>query len=397
MAISVGQEVKRVSGAVQLRAEELAKLEALVLQEVAQDLQPESWEGVSYSLITEALVELDLEGLEHGRDPIAEEAESNILRLGDYLSLCLTLAYYPSDGDKETNRHLRAERRSVKDRILADDLSPYAVGLAQSYHERYMMARVAAQRAKAEPNYAVEERVKVDVVAGENKSLAEKVTSELTEERTKKVLPPIRPTNCSDSIRKDLTEEAVEKIRKAAEATKPPPGGVFTVREGSGQTLSEFRAYFQTLSNQRAWGDVHAFFWLCKFVDTSLWMNISLAQGQKILCDPLCRSSYTDAVKVVWSALERLSGREKERESLLSEGQRLAQQPGEAVMAFLYRVNRYKQKCEFAGVTADTAHWLSLARVGMRDELSKKLSYLVNVGKPEVSSLCGGTPGGGQL
>ncbi|EER10381.1 retrovirus polyprotein, putative [Perkinsus marinus ATCC 50983] len=114
-------------------------------------------------------------------------------------------------------------------------------------------------------------------------------------------------------------------------------------------------------------------------------MNISLAQGQKILCDPLCRSSYTDAVKVVWSALERLSGREKERESLLSEGQRLAQQPGEAVMAFLYRVNRYKQKCEFAGVTADTAHWLSLARVGMRDELSKKLSYLVNVGKPEVS------------
>ncbi|EER08283.1 hypothetical protein Pmar_PMAR007954 [Perkinsus marinus ATCC 50983] len=325
------------------------------------------------------MVELDIEELETPEeDPIAGEARDNVRVLGEFLALELELKRILSEGSEDRKRYLRTLRRSARDRLYAEELSPYAVDLPEPFVGRYTQARIQHLRRRKSAEQAQKSEYAIGVKSLSGVSAVEKELG-----KTGSVPVSGQPDRRAGS-RPELTEELVEKIRKAAEATKAPPGGCFVVREGDTQTLAEFRAYFQTIANQRGWGDVHAFFWLAKFVDTALWINISLAHGP-LIENTLSRASYAKAVQIVWDSLERQSGGDKQREVLLTEAQKLVQKNGETLMTFLYRVNSFKQKCHLVGVHQDATHWLSLARIGMRDEFSKSLGYLMRAGKPDIT------------
>ncbi|EER00170.1 hypothetical protein Pmar_PMAR022782 [Perkinsus marinus ATCC 50983] len=409
LAISVGLEVGKVAKEQNVPASRLADLVSMVKSELGEEFESDDWGWVGGILVKEVPVVLDIEPPEQGDDPPSQEASQSVAVLKRLLEAELTLAYHPGDDEvepKDHQRHWRVAKREASDNLWAERLSPFAVMLPKSFEERYLAVRVEYRRSRSQgsrrwageypgawrgmgdPPGAGIQRATVVSRESEIKEYESGPRATVMSPETEVKEQESGPKGIREPPRlRELTEEAVEKIRKAAEATKPPPGGMFKIGDDIDhpQTLSDFRAYFETVSSQRAWTVVHEFFWLAKFVDTPLWLNISKTRGRKLLANPLCRASYSEAVEAIWKSLRNLSGADKEREALLREAQQLVQRKGEGVMAYLYRVNDYKLKCEIAGVCHETPHWLSVSRVGMREDLVKKLSYLVHVGDDDLA------------
>ncbi|KAF4723621.1 hypothetical protein FOZ63_019744, partial [Perkinsus olseni] len=86
-----------------------------------------------------------------------------------------------------------------------------------------------------------------------------------------------------------LTENALEKIRKAVASAKAPPNG--PIRVGGVETLGAFKAFYSDIAETRGWTAIHEFYWLHLHTDERLWMQIKKARG-RLLENPLSRDSY---------------------------------------------------------------------------------------------------------
>ncbi|KAF4651931.1 hypothetical protein FOL46_009982 [Perkinsus olseni] len=121
-----------------------------------------------------------------------------------------------------------------------------------------------------------------------------------------------------------------------------------------------------------------------------------------LLKNPLRRDSYSEAVDDIWRALERRAGKNRESEILQSEGLTMQQKKGESVSDFLHRVNDFRLRCQCAGISHKDSYWITLCRVGLTNELIKKLSCLSAVRTWEewsenVEQMAGDDAAGGRV
>ncbi|KAF4746226.1 hypothetical protein FOZ63_023441, partial [Perkinsus olseni] len=103
-----------------------------------------------------------------------------------------------------------------------------------------------------------------------------------------------------------LREGEREKIRKAAETGRAPPGGPYQI---TGTTpLSLFKTHVSVISSSRGWSKVHEYYYLAHHIEARLWIDIVTA-NRMLLKNPLRRDSYSGAVDDIWRALERRAGK----------------------------------------------------------------------------------------
>ncbi|KAF4677189.1 hypothetical protein FOZ62_018325, partial [Perkinsus olseni] len=135
----------------------------------------------------------------------------------------------------------------------------------------------------------------------------------------------------------------------------------------------------------RGWSKVHEYYYLAHHIEARLWIDIVTA-NRMLLKNPLRRDSYSGAVDDIWRALERRAGKNRESEILQSEGLTMQQKKGESC----------------AGIVHKDSYWITLCRVGLTNELIKKLSCLSAVRTWEewsenVEQMAGDDAAGGRV
>ncbi|KAF4684200.1 hypothetical protein FOZ60_008144, partial [Perkinsus olseni] len=355
LAISVGSAIAKACRTPNLPASALSDLEEILREALGGMDGPEErghLEDRISKLIDEGLWEQDIDiGDAVGELDARQKIQERVRDLKTYLTSVVRSRI-------GATRNERAERKRLRTVLWTDQYSVFAVSMPSSFLDRYVAALVIRSRECA----AREEERKTETspcVAATPRIVSRApFTVTLAPSNSTKGISPA--TTAGDGP--PLTENALEKIRKAVASAKAPPNG-------------PIRAFYSDIAETRGWTAIHEFYWLHLHTDERLWMQIKKARG-RLLENPLSRDSYRVAVSFVWNSLDRRFGRSRELEQLQHEYLQMAQRPSEQTLAYLGRVGDFKSRCETAGIVQKDEYWITLARAGLRDALTKRLSYI---------------------
>ncbi|KAF4676701.1 hypothetical protein FOL47_005418, partial [Perkinsus chesapeaki] len=431
LAISVGLVIGSALGGASLTS---SSLNAVVthfvsaLMEAAPLPSPEWLREVVDDVLSTATTELALDVPLEVRDQVDTEVIAGIDALKEYI--CVEL-----EERRESTREGRLKRNVLRKKLWGDPLSVVAVGLKETFWDRYAGAKAALYRSDRSVrsdgrSSDAEVRVPTPSAEGQGTTAPDKLrvaptaSHELQREQgaedrgefhqrgvstakleqgqssqaklscvlespkdpveAERARPPVHPYDdralmipsvprSIALVANDLTEAALEKIRKSARSAKAPPGA--PIRVGGSETLSSFRVYYRDQAMINGWSEIHEFYWLAHHIESKLWLQISRVSGG-LLPNPLSRACYVRAAAFVWASLERRFGASKEIEQLQAESLTMAQRPSEKVMAYLGRVSDYRSRCHYARVVRSDSEWIAAARSGIQDALMRRLSYL---------------------
>ncbi|KAF4647043.1 hypothetical protein FOZ61_004732, partial [Perkinsus olseni] len=209
-------------------------------------------------------------------------------------------------------RAIRTARKGVRAQLWASVYSPFAINLADSFVERIARRKCELVREESRevefvrdegrsrpiPSPPVYQHAGGDQFEAEPVRVAggsePKVGDRLTDKDATGVRggrndepsgisrrdTPVGMTEGSEAKITDdgqglLREGEREKIRKAAEAGRAPPGGPYRI---VGTTpLSLFKTHVSVISSSRGWSKVHEYYYLAPHIEARLWIDIVTA------------------------------------------------------------------------------------------------------------------------